>query len=1127
VAEALEWSFDPAVPLPPDGLAAPGGRIAGRYRVVGELGRGAVGVVLRARDEELRRDVALKVIVRESPRTLVRAVREAELTAGLTHAGIVRVHDAGVEGATAWIAYERIEGARPLGAAWAAEPAGRLAQVRGVVAAVAFAHARGVVHRDLKPANVLVGRDGRPRVVDFGLGRALGESARLTRTGEVVGTPFYLPPEVLAGAADVDPRRTDVWALGILLYEALAGRHPFGGAASPDDLGRRQGEPLPPLPAAAGEAERRAGAACRAALAFGPAARPPEAGALLALLDRDPPARRPRRLAAATAGIGGLALLAGVLAASTPDGAGSGHARGGPLPAGPAGWPEVWSLDGGAPPRIEAPALWADAAGRRPRPLGAGPAPPPAAFPDAEVEAIGGGRTRVRYVDLAAALRPAAVDDAAALRLPAPWRPDAAAAGPRAARLGAPGGAGAVVHRLGDGRWAEGAVEVRAERTGGADGGAWALRLGDVDGSASLTVAGPSGAVAVRPGSGAAPARRPGAWPGRVRFAPGAGPGQRVVLDGAAAEDLDAALAPGPPAGPLRIRLVEVDLVLRDLAVIGRVLRPDRAARAVVPAPVGTEVSAALAFTREARGLGGPFLGLAPSEGPPLRLELDGERLILRRGGERLAEAPLAAGPGGGAPPSGPPRAGWLALERRGDVAVGAAELADGRRGRLEAALPEPLGAGLRVTYGSTAPELEVRAACVHAGSDDPARRAFDAGGGGVRRVIDAGVDDRGDDAEGTGAWRRGALLLGAASDVRRAPAPVWGPDDAGRRRLAARAAVLLEDAEGRLERPLRLDAAARAVWARALAGDAAGARVAAERLIALEGRSAARARVAALRRGEDEEPVLLARLAAGTTPRAAPDVRLAAAEAAATLGGAPVTELVTAQARALLELARAAKPLRRAELLEDALARLRRPDAPASGERLVAEGEVLLALGRPEEAAARWDRYLERRAGDWRGWLQRARCRSRLDRPAAALEDAIVALSLAPLQAPARRTAGELAERCAGRPDARGLAAMALILLADRAPESEARRLRTRAEELAIAPGPSSARARLAGRYVLERLGHGGIPAPDPRIPLSALGLARDGDAGAVALLSAARSEDPLVAAVIRLDPKLADLRR
>ncbi len=206
----------------------------GPYRIIGELGRGAMGVVYRAHSATLGHDVALKVIAPESdatPEILERFRREAQAAGRCAgHPGIVGVTDFGEHEGQLWFAMELVRG-RTLGE-WIDEGEITLRQaatwIREAAAAVAHAHDHGVLHRDLKPANIIIDLEEHARVADFGLSRmqtADAATARLTRSDVILGTPAYMSPEQALGEP-VDGR-TDVWALGATLYEACTGTAPF------------------------------------------------------------------------------------------------------------------------------------------------------------------------------------------------------------------------------------------------------------------------------------------------------------------------------------------------------------------------------------------------------------------------------------------------------------------------------------------------------------------------------------------------------------------------------------------------------------------------------------------------------------------------------------------------------------------------------------------------------------------------------------------------------------------------------------------------------------------------------------------------------------------------------------
>ena len=206
----------------------PGSLVALRYRIGALLGRGGMGTVYRAHHLGLGRDVALKIVppgIGEAAAT-VRFEREARNSARLDHPGCVRVLDVGTTpDGHRFLAMDVLDGVtlRAELAARGRVPAGEsIAIAAAILDALAHAHSRGVVHRDVKPENVML--TPRPVLIDFGLSWALGD-ARVTRRGTTVGSPSYLSPERALGE-DGD-HRTDVYAIGVILYEMLAGRRPF------------------------------------------------------------------------------------------------------------------------------------------------------------------------------------------------------------------------------------------------------------------------------------------------------------------------------------------------------------------------------------------------------------------------------------------------------------------------------------------------------------------------------------------------------------------------------------------------------------------------------------------------------------------------------------------------------------------------------------------------------------------------------------------------------------------------------------------------------------------------------------------------------------------------------------
>ena len=233
----LETQVLPARPEPPPGRRAsvrsiqPGLLIGGRFKIEEEIGHGSQGIVYRARDQSLHRDVAIKVLRGDAPGAArERFLREAQTVSRLRHPGIVLVYEAGVVGERGlYYAMELVRGESledVLERERSLEPARAVRILEAVALAVHHAHDAGLVHRDLKPGNVLLDGNDQPKIADFGL-VTLAEGTRLTATRSVVGTPVYMAPEQAQGER-VD-RRADVYSLGAILYETLCGRPPFEG----------------------------------------------------------------------------------------------------------------------------------------------------------------------------------------------------------------------------------------------------------------------------------------------------------------------------------------------------------------------------------------------------------------------------------------------------------------------------------------------------------------------------------------------------------------------------------------------------------------------------------------------------------------------------------------------------------------------------------------------------------------------------------------------------------------------------------------------------------------------------------------------------------------------------------
>ena len=247
---------EPPPTLAPTALA---GRRLGHFELLGEAGRGGMGVVYKARQENLGRVVALKVILsgeHGGPQERARFLREAAAAGSLQHPNIIQVHEVGEQDGRPYLAIEWAEGnslaAKLTGTPWPAREAAR--HVETLAGAVHHAHQRGIIHRDLKPANIMLTADGTPKITDFGLARRLPHGdisdhvpAFRTTTGAILGTPSYMAPEQAAGdGAGVGPS-ADTYALGAILYELLTGRPPFQGSSVLDTLLQvRLEEPVPP-----------------------------------------------------------------------------------------------------------------------------------------------------------------------------------------------------------------------------------------------------------------------------------------------------------------------------------------------------------------------------------------------------------------------------------------------------------------------------------------------------------------------------------------------------------------------------------------------------------------------------------------------------------------------------------------------------------------------------------------------------------------------------------------------------------------------------------------------------------------------------------------------------------------
>lgn len=221
---------------PDDGALIPGELFANRYQIVRVVGRGGMGMVYKARDRELAEDVAIKMLrgnaMTDDPTVVERFKTEIRLARRISHRNVVRTHDLGESGGAYYVTMEYVEGitVRDL-----IDMRGHLSVpstlgiAQQLAASLEVAHGQGVIHRDIKPQNMLLDPDGVLKVMDFGIARLAQHTSTLTQAGMVIGTPAYMAPEQLL-AEEVDAR-SDLYAVGVVLYECLTGGLPFEGAS--------------------------------------------------------------------------------------------------------------------------------------------------------------------------------------------------------------------------------------------------------------------------------------------------------------------------------------------------------------------------------------------------------------------------------------------------------------------------------------------------------------------------------------------------------------------------------------------------------------------------------------------------------------------------------------------------------------------------------------------------------------------------------------------------------------------------------------------------------------------------------------------------------------------------------
>jgi eukaryotic-like serine/threonine-protein kinase len=256
---------------------------AGRYRIADVLGRGGMATVYLARDDELERPVAIKVLagnLADDPVFRDRFLREARLAAQLSHPNVVQIFDQGEDDGNPYIVMEYVDGrslAEELEAEHRLDPARVVDLGVEACAGLEHAHAAGLVHRDIKPGNLLLGSDGTLKIADFGIARA-AETTRLTQMGSVLGTAAYLSPEQALG--EEVTAAADIYSFGCVLYECLAGRTPYVFETLAELAVKHQQEPIRPLREIRPEVLQGVEGVVMRCLARNPAYRPPSAAAL-------------------------------------------------------------------------------------------------------------------------------------------------------------------------------------------------------------------------------------------------------------------------------------------------------------------------------------------------------------------------------------------------------------------------------------------------------------------------------------------------------------------------------------------------------------------------------------------------------------------------------------------------------------------------------------------------------------------------------------------------------------------------------------------------------------------------------------------------------------------------------
>jgi serine/threonine-protein kinase len=297
--------------------------LAGRYEIERELGRGGMATVYLARDTHHERPVALKVLNPELAESIGadRFQREIRVAAGLQHPHILSVHDSGSTNGQLWFTMPFVEGESlrdRISRERQLPVADAVRITREVALALDYAHRKGIIHRDIKPENILL-IDGQAIVADFGIARALGAAGgdSLTGTGTIIGTPAYMSPEQAAGDSAIDAR-TDIYSLGCVLYEMLAGEPPFQGATAQAVIARVITEAPRSLLTVRSTVSRQLAGAIEQAMAKSPADRPATAADFARLLETTATmpaasAAPPRRRMSLWAAVGAAVVLVGVV----------------------------------------------------------------------------------------------------------------------------------------------------------------------------------------------------------------------------------------------------------------------------------------------------------------------------------------------------------------------------------------------------------------------------------------------------------------------------------------------------------------------------------------------------------------------------------------------------------------------------------------------------------------------------------------------------------------------------------------------------------------------------------------------------------------------------------------------